>query len=452
MPMSSSRLSLIQLHLSVLLAGGAGLFAKWVTASPAVITCGRTLFGSLALALVALLIQANLRVLCRKDLLMLALSGAVLAVHWFSFFLAIALQASAVETLSFNRDIRPILSENCFACHGFDSKKREAELRLDTPEGAYTAKEGAFPIKPGDLAKSEVGQRIITTDGDDLMPPTKSHKKISEAQKVILKRWVAEGAVYEKHWAFEPPQRATLPEVKTAGWVRNPIDAFLLSKLEAKGLSYSREADKLTLLRRATLDLTGLLPTAEEVAAFVADPSLEKVVDRLLASPAYGERWGRHWLDHARYADSNGYTIDGKREMWPYRDWVIDALNENKPYDQLVRALIWWFYDDLKAYRSEPTARRRGELRALFDRFLFGLEAARRHGSSHQVIVDFNVGSHVSCLSMCMNSQNHTHYMRKSPNFVSGIGAFSDALKPSASTRRVSAGSITPSSQMRAVA
>ncbi len=249
------------------------------------------------------------------------------------FFAFLAGAAAAIEPLSFNRDIRPILSENCFACHGFDSKKREAELRLDTPEGAYTAKDGAFPIKPGDLAKSEVWQRIITTDEDDLMPPPKSHKKLTQKQKDTLKLWIEQGAPYQKHWAFEKP-------LETPG---ASIDALLAARQAKDNLAFADEADKQTLIRRVSFTLTGLPPTLAELDRFFQDENYEAMVDRYMKSPRFGEEMARHWLDVARYADTHGLHLDNERNMWAYRDWVVKAFNENLPFDQFT---VWQIAGD----------------------------------------------------------------------------------------------------------
>jgi len=237
--------------------------------------------------------------------------------------------------ISYNRDVRPILSDNCFACHGFDPKNRKADLRLDTFEGATS--DGA--IVPGDVAKSEVWSRIITGDEDEIMPPPKSHKTLTAAQKNTLKRWIESGAKYETHWSFMPLAVVRPPEVKTAAWAKNDLDRFILARLESEGLKPSAEATKENLIRRLSLDLTGLPPTLAEVDAFVADTSpqaFEKVVDRLLKSSHYGERMALDWLDAARYADTNGYQVDRDREMWPWRDWVVSAFNANMPYDQFT--------------------------------------------------------------------------------------------------------------------
>jgi len=248
-------------------------------------------------------------------------------------FLLAASSAFAADKLSFNRDIRPIFSENCFACHGFDSKKREAELRLDTPEGAYTAKDGAFPIKPGDLAKSEVWQRIIATDEDDLMPPPKSHKKLTQKQKDTLKLWIEQGAGYQKHWAFEKP-------VEKAG---ASIDSLLADRQAKDKLTFADEADKETLIRRVSFTLTGLPPTLAEVEVFLKGQSYEAMVDQYMKSPRFGEEMARHWLDVARYADTHGLHLDNERSTWAYRDWVVKAFNENLPFDQFT---VWQIAGD----------------------------------------------------------------------------------------------------------
>jgi mono/diheme cytochrome c family protein len=251
-----------------------------------------------------------------------------------------AYSASAAD-VSFNRDIRPILSANCFACHGSDPAKRKAELRLDDRDFAtHPAKSGHIAITPGKPDDSELIKRITSADSDERMPPAKSDKApLSPDQIAKLRQWIAQGAKYETHWAFVPPVRPSVPAVKNQAWVRNPIDAFVLSQLESAGLTPSPETDKITLLRRVSLDLTGLPPTIAEVDAFLADKSpdaYEKQVDRLLASPHYGECWGRHWLDAARYADSDGFEKDKPRFIWLYRDWVINAFNRDLPYDQFI--------------------------------------------------------------------------------------------------------------------
>jgi hypothetical protein len=249
-------------------------------------------------------------------------------------------RANEPAKIDFNRQVQPILSGHCYKCHGPDDKSREASLRLDRRESATAeAESGALPIVPGKPAESELVLRIRATDGDMLMPPAEANKPLTDAQKQILEQWIAEGAEYEAHWAFVPPRQASLPAVKQTEWPKNAIDYFILARLEAEGLTPSPEADRHTLARRAALDLVGLPPTPEEADAFVADTSsdaYERYVDRLLASPSYGERWARRWLDLARYADTNGYEKDRVRSMWPYRDWVIDALNADMPFDQFT--------------------------------------------------------------------------------------------------------------------
>jgi mono/diheme cytochrome c family protein len=262
--------------------------------------------------------------------------GWILSALW----LAIAAVPSAAgEAVQFNRDIRPILSDNCFQCHGPDSAPRKADLRLDVEAVAKRDVDGARPIAPGKLEDSQVYRRITSTDAEERMPPPASGKRLSAAQVELIARWIREGATWEKHWAFIPIARPSIPRVSGAAWLRNPIDAFLLARLEAEGLAPSAEADSTTLIRRVTLDLTGLPPTPQEVDDFLADGSpraYERVVDRLLSSPRYGERMASRWLDAARYADTSGYQTDGIRYMWRWRDWVIDAFNRNMPFDQFT--------------------------------------------------------------------------------------------------------------------
>jgi hypothetical protein len=248
--------------------------------------------------------------------------------------------SASERKLAFNRDIRPILSENCFQCHGFDEKARQADLRLDIAESALADRDGVPAIVAGDPEKSELWRRITSEDEAEMMPPPDSHRVLKPEQKEMLRRWIRQGAEYAKHWSFIPPVKATPPTVPNTSWPRNEIDHFVLARLEAEGLQPSAAADHRTLIRRLYLDLTGLPPSAEEVEAFAADQSkdaYEKLVDRLLASPHFGERMALEWLDAARYADTNGYSIDGGRQMWLWRDWVINAFNRNLPYDQFLR-------------------------------------------------------------------------------------------------------------------
>lgn len=239
------------------------------------------------------------------------------------------------EDLGYNRRIRPLLAETCFPCHGPDSASRKAGLRLD--DRAAAIKAGA--ITPGNPDESEAISRILATDASERMPPLVSHKVLTQPQKELLKRWVAAGAQYEPHWAFIAPRRPPLPAVKQRAWLRNPIDAFILSKLEAAGLASAPEADRRTLARRAALDVTGLPPQSADVDAFVADArpdAYERCLDRLMTSPRWGEHRARAWLDAARYADTHGLHFDNYREMWSYRDWVIEAFNRNQPFDQFT--------------------------------------------------------------------------------------------------------------------
>jgi uncharacterized coiled-coil protein SlyX len=250
-------------------------------------------------------------------------------------FAALAQPARAADApkIPFSRDVLPILAANCFQCHGPDEKARKAKLRLDTRAGALAV------VVPGKSAESELVRRIHAQTDDGGMPPKQANRKLTAAQRDLLTRWIDEGAAWAKHWAYEPPVRPVLPQVLDPRWVRNGIDHFTLARIAKEGLSPSREASRATLIRRVTLDLTGLPPTLGEVDAFVTDRSsdaYEMVVDRLLRSSRYGERMAMDWLDDARFADTNGYQNDFARTMWPWRDWVIDAFNRNMPFEQFV--------------------------------------------------------------------------------------------------------------------
>lgn len=257
-------------------------------------------------------------------------------------------QAAAKSSdIDFNRDIRPILSDNCFHCHGPDEKTRKAKLRLDAKEGILKDLGGYQAVKPGDAKASEVWKRIITKDENDVMPPPETHKKLKSDQIALIKKWIEAGAPFAGHWAFEAPKLSAVPEVKDTKWPRNSIDNFIAAKLNEHKLKPSPETDRITLIRRVTFDLTGLPPTLKEIESFVADKSpdaYEKVVDRLLASPRYGEHMARYWLDAARYGDTHGLHLDNERSMWPYRDWVVRAYNENLPFNEFTK---WQIAGDL---------------------------------------------------------------------------------------------------------
>ncbi|WP_128548682.1 DUF1553 domain-containing protein [Larkinella soli] len=253
----------------------------------------------------------------------------------------VALESRLPEKVDYNLHIKPLLSDRCFACHGPDKAKQKAGLRLDMPDVAFTAleKSGNTAIVPGNLAESELYHRIVSSDPDYMMPTPESHLSLTNEEKALIIRWIEQGAEYKPHWSLIVPKVAEVPKVKNPAWVKNEIDAYVLKKLEEKGLRPAPEADKATLLRRVTLDLTGLPPTVAEVDAFLADKSpdaYEKVVNRLLHSPQYGERQAAEWLDVARYADTHGYQDDGLRTMWPYRDWVIRAYNRNLRFDKFI--------------------------------------------------------------------------------------------------------------------
>jgi hypothetical protein len=248
--------------------------------------------------------------------------------------------AQTARKIEFNRDIRPILADNCFTCHGPAKSTRKAGLRLDTREGLFADD----TVMPGQPTKSKLWERVSSADAKHVMPPPgKNRQPLSAAQLSVLRQWIEEGAVWQNHWAFIAPSRPSVPTVRNEAWVKNPIDTFIMARLEAEGLTASPQAARETLVRRVTLDLTGLPPTPKEIDDFLNDPATDaydKLVDRLLTSPHYGERMVLEWLDAARYSDTNGYQTDGTRAMWPWRDWVIDALNRNMPFNQFTMEQI----------------------------------------------------------------------------------------------------------------
>lgn len=257
--------------------------------------------------------------------------------------IASAAAARAAEPpLDFARDVRPILSDKCFLCHGPDEESRATDLRLDQRDSVLADLGGYAAVVPGDIAASELVRRITSDDEYERMPPPDSQKTLSADEITVLRRWIDEGAAWSGHWAFTKPQRPPVPETAPeapSDWRDNPIDAFVLRRLEEAGMRPSKPADRATLLRRVTLDLTGLPPTLAEREAFLADDepgAYERLVQRLLASPHYGERWGQQWLDAARYSDSDGYEKDKRRTNWFYRDWVVDAVNSDKPFDDFL--------------------------------------------------------------------------------------------------------------------
>ncbi len=280
----------------------------------------------------------------KKRSRLLFLSAIVLAGILASWFVRRTASPGNAERLSFNQTIQPVLSENCYACHGPDPGARKAGLRLDRAEFAFAAHDKFGPaIVRGNPNKSPLVQRIESSDPKQRMPPPEAHRTLKPEQVALLRQWVKEGAVYEEHWSFIAPKLPAVPETKNRQWVRNPIDEFILSRLEKEGLAPSEEADRPTLIRRVTYDLTGMPPTPEEVRAFVLDGSAdayEKVVDRLLESPRYGEHRAHYWLDVARYGDTHGLHLDNFRSIWPYRDYVIKSYNQNKRFDDFVKEQI----------------------------------------------------------------------------------------------------------------
>ncbi|MFG0266396.1 MAG: PSD1 and planctomycete cytochrome C domain-containing protein [Rhodopirellula sp. JB055] len=260
------------------------------------------------------------------------------SVCWLTLALVTAVASEAVA-VDFNRDIRPILSENCFHCHGPDAASREADLRIDTQDGSRQELSETAAIVPHRPEQSELINRIFSEDPGLRMPPADSKRKLSAHQKSLLQKWIAEGGEYEQHWAFIAPTRPVVPTADRVAWSSHPVDRFVWDRLQVRGLHPAQRADRRTLIRRVSLDLTGLPPTPDQVDSFVHDPDLnayEKLVDRLLAAEQFGERWARPWLDLARYADSNGFQADQLRDSWAYRDWVIQALNDDMPFDQFT--------------------------------------------------------------------------------------------------------------------
>ena len=260
----------------------------------------------------------------------------------FTLLLLISLPSLQVQIsgkISFNKDIQPILSSNCYSCHGPDSESREADLRLDTREGAIMDLGGFRAVDPGKPEESEIILRIESEDQDEVMPPPESGHVISSEQLALLKEWIETGAEYETHWSFKTPHKQPLPDIKRKEWPLSPIDHFVLKKLETENLPISKDASRHAWIRRVFLDITGLPPTIEQAEQFYNDQengAYEKVVDHLLSSDAYGEHWARMWLDLARFADTKGYEKDLHRDMWRYRDWLIKALNEDMRYDQFT--------------------------------------------------------------------------------------------------------------------
>ncbi|MEM8679206.1 MAG: DUF1549 domain-containing protein, partial [Planctomycetota bacterium] len=279
-------------------------------------------------------VNVMLPINCRR-----ARGGGYALCLWVGLGLWVGLTADAQpQAVNFNRDVRPILANHCLACHGLDAESREADLRLD--QRAMAIEAGA--IVPGDAAASELVHRVLSNDEDQVMPPPAIGKPLTAAQQEILRRWIDEGAEYLPHWSLIAPQKVDVPEVMADGWDRNPIDGFVWIKLQQAGLTPAPEATPGVLFRRIHLDITGLPPSADDLQAFVQDydtqgeEALSTWIDRLMASAAWGEHRARYWLDAARYGDTHGLHFDNYREIWPYRDWVIRAFNDNQPFDQFV--------------------------------------------------------------------------------------------------------------------
>lgn len=279
--------------------------------------------------------------LCWRVALFLVLGTSCLVwpLHLIGLHQVDAAERVAAEPLVFSRDIQPILADHCYQCHGPDAAKREADLRLDLEEAVFAPRNNGSAVVRGKPEESELWRRITSADPNEQMPPPESDLTLSAAQRDLLKRWIAEGAAWGQHWSYERLRPTALPRVQDPAWPQTPVDHFILHKLESAKLAPAPQADRATLIRRLTLDLTGLPPTPAEVDAFLADQqpgAYERLVDRLLASPRYGEQMAVAWLDAARYADTSGYQTDGVRQMWRWRDWVIDSMNQNMPFDQFT--------------------------------------------------------------------------------------------------------------------
>ena len=277
------------------------------------------------------------------------------SLQWLGIALGVLATQASAASIEFNCDIRPILSDKCFACHGPDSASREADLRLDLEDQAKLDRGGYAAIVPGKLDESALIQRITSEDESERMPPAESHKTLSAQEIELLKKWVSEGATWQLNWAYLTPERAAVPVVRDASWPRNWIDNFVLARLEAENLKPAAEAGRRTMIRRLYVDLIGLPPTPAEYDEIIADKSpdaYERLVDRLLSSPHFGERMAMYWLDLVRFADTVGYHGDQEHHISPYRDYVINAFNANMPFDRFTREQL---AGDLLPRRNDRT-------------------------------------------------------------------------------------------------
>jgi hypothetical protein len=335
-----------------------------------------------------------------------------------------------LRKIDFNRDIRPIFSENCYACHGPDKGRRKADLRLDTKDGLFGMKDDSYPVVPGKIDDSVLYLRITSDDPDTMMPEKTSNKHLTPHQKELIKRWIEEGAEWKGHWAYVPPERAKVPNETIPGFTRNPIDQFIAEKLTENGLKPSAEADRVTLIRRVTFDLIGLPPTPAEVSEFVNDRSpnaYEKVVDRLLKSPHFGERMAVYWMDLVRYADTIGYHSDNPRQVWPYRDWVINAFNRNEPFDQFT---IEQLAGDLL-----PNATRDQKVASGYNRLLLTTEEGGAQAKEYIVKYEGDRVRNVSTVWMgatlgCANCHDHKFDPYTQKDFFRMAAFFADIQEP----------------------
>jgi len=355
--------------------------------------------------------------------------SALVVLPAIAFFLVGALQVSAADDINFSRDIRPILVEKCYSCHGPDEDKRETDLRLDFESSVFAERDTPMIVR-GKPEESELYRRLITDDEDELMPPPDSRKVVSDQQKALIKKWITQGAPWEEHWAYAKLAKPAVPKGPPGDFVRNEIDRFTLARMQAQGFTPNAPADRITLIRRLSFDLIGLPTTPAEVDAFVQDTSpdaYEKLVDRLLGNKHYGERMAIYWLDVARYADSNGFHGDNPRTMWLYRDYVIDAFNSNKPFDRFT---IEQLAGDLM-----PDAGQGGLIASAYNRLLQTTQEGGAQAKEYYVRyaadrVRNTAGTWLGTTMGCVECHNHKFDPFSMKDFYSFAAFFADIDEP----------------------
>lgn len=376
----------------------------------------------------------NTRVESRRAPFGLLSSILVLIIPWSANCLGAA-SASLPDKIDFNRDIRPILSENCYACHGPDKNKRKADLRLDTKDGIFSHIEDHRTVTPGKPTESELIRRITADDPKERMPDPKSNKRLSDREIALLRKWIEQGAPWMGHWAYLKIERPPVPQLDEPGYVRNPVDRFILQRLQASGLQHAPQADRVTLIRRLSFDLGGLPPTKQDVDAFIADRSegaYEKVVDRLLASPHFGERMAMFWLDLVRYADTVGYHSDNPMPVSPYRDYVIRSFNENKPFNRFTEEQLG---GDLM-----PNATTDDKIASTYNRLLQTTEEGGAQAKEYIAKYDADRVRNVSTVWLgstmaCCQCHDHKFDPFKTQDFYSMASFFADIQEPAVGSR-----------------